>query len=144
MPARDRYHDQVKNALIKDGWTITDDPLHVKWGKKDMYVDLGAERLLAAEKGDRKIAVEVKSFLGHSEMADLEQAIGQYTVYDEVLLRAQPDRTLFLAVDEEVYDNLFVEPIGELLLESRRIRLIVFDPHTETIRLWKPQNPIAG
>ncbi len=144
MPARDRYHDQVKNALIKDGWTITDDPLHVKWGKKDMYVDLGAERLLAAEKGERKIAVEVKSFLGHSEMADLEQAIGQYTVYDEVLLRAQPDRILFLAVDEEVYENLFEEPIGELLLESRRIRLIVFDPHTETIRLWIPQNPIAG
>ena len=130
--------------MIKDGWTITGDPLHVKWGKKDMYVDLGAERLLAAEKGERKIAVEVKSFLGHSEMADLEQAIGQYTVYDEVLLRAQPDRTLFLAVDEEVYDNLFKEPIGELLLESRRIRLIVFDPHTETIRLWIPQSPIAG
>jgi hypothetical protein len=36
MPARDRYHDQVKNALTKDGWTITDDPLHVRWGKKDM------------------------------------------------------------------------------------------------------------
>ena len=84
MPARDRYHDQVKNALIKDGWTITDDPLHVKWGKKDMYVDLGAEQLLAAEKDQRKIAVEVKSFLGHSEMADLEQAIGQYTVYHDV------------------------------------------------------------
>jgi len=35
MPARDRYHDQVKSALIKDGWTITQDPLHVKWAKKD-------------------------------------------------------------------------------------------------------------
>src|SRR3954454_17887298 len=109
-----------------------------------MYVDLGAEQLLAAEKDHRKIAVEVKSFLGHSEMADLEQAIGQYTVYHEVLLRAEPDRVLFLAVDEEVYNNLFEEPIGELLLENRRIRLIVFDPHTETIRQWIPQNPIAS
>jgi hypothetical protein len=144
MPARDRYHDQVKNALTKDGWTITADPLHVRWGKKDMYVDLGAAQLLAAEKGERKIAVEVKSFLGHSEMADLEQAIGQYTVYHEVLLRTEPDRELFIAVDEEVYGNLFEEPIGELLLESRRIRLIVFDPHTETIRQWIPQNPIAS
>jgi hypothetical protein len=144
MPARDRYHDQVKNALIKDGWTITDDPLHVKWGKKDMYVDLGAERLLAAEKGERKIAVEVKSFLGPSEMADLEQAVGQYTVYHNVLSLAQPDRELFLALNEEVYKNLFEEPIGELLLANHCIRLIVFDPHTETIRLWKPQSPIAG
>jgi hypothetical protein len=92
MSARDRYHDQVKNALIKDGWTITDDPLHVKWGKKDMYVDLGAERLLAAEKGERKIAVEVKSFLGPSEMADLEQAVGQYTIYGYRRIRSPVDR----------------------------------------------------
>ena len=144
MPARDRYHDQVKNALIKDGWTITDDPLHVKWGKKDMYVDLGAERLLAAEKGHRKIAVEVKSFLGHSEMADLEQAIGQYTVYDDVFSGPNPTVTYSSPSTKRFTDNLFVEPIGELLLESQRIRLIVFDPHTETIRLWIPQNPIAG
>lgn len=95
MPARDRYHDQVKNALIKDGWTITDDPLHVRWGKKDMYVDLGAEQLLAAEKGERKIAIEVKSFLGPSEMADLEQAVGQYTIYHDVLSRAEPDESCF-------------------------------------------------
>ncbi len=26
MPAKDIYHNEVKNALIKDGWTITDDP----------------------------------------------------------------------------------------------------------------------
>jgi hypothetical protein len=58
--------------------------------------------------------------------------------------RAEPDRALFLAVNEEVYNNLFDEPIGELLLENQRIRLIVFDPHTETIRQWIPQNPIAG
>ncbi len=101
MPAHDRYHDQVKSALIKDGWTITQDPLHVKWAKKDLYVDLGAERILAAEKGSRKIAVEVKSFLGLSNMADLEQAIGQYIIYHEVLARVEPDRSLFLAVNEE-------------------------------------------
>lgn len=43
MPAKDIYHDAVKNALIKEGWIITDDPLHLKWGQKDMYVDLGAK-----------------------------------------------------------------------------------------------------
>jgi hypothetical protein len=51
MPAKDRYHQTVKNALIKDGWTITNDPLHLRWGNKDMYVDLRAERLFSAEKG---------------------------------------------------------------------------------------------
>jgi len=61
MPAKDIYHDSVKNALIKDGWTITHDPLMLRWGKKDMFIDLGAEFILAAEKSDRKIAVEIKS-----------------------------------------------------------------------------------
>ena len=88
--------------------------------------------------------MEIKSFLGHSEMADLEQAIGQYTVYHDVLSRAEPERALFLAVNEEVYNNLFEEPIGELLLENQRIRLIVFDPQIEVIRQWIPQNPTAA
>ena len=142
MPARDRCHDQFKNALIKDGWTITHDPLHVKWGTKDMYVELGAEFLIAAERDRCKIAVEVKSFLSDSEMHDLEQAVGQFTVYHEVLSRFEPDRELFVAVNEEVYTNLFEEPIGKLLVETQRIRLIVFDLHSETIRQWIPQNPI--
>jgi hypothetical protein len=144
MPARGRYHDQVKNALIKDGWVITHDPLHLKWGKKDMYVDLGAEFLIAAEKDKRKIAVEVKSFVSQSEMEDLEQAVGQFTIYFEVLSHVEPDRELYLAVSEEVYINVFDEPIGKLLADSRRIRLIVFDPQSETIKQWTPQNPTAS
>ena len=61
MPARDTYHDAVKNALIKDGWTITHDPLVVELGGDRLFIDLGAERVIGAEKGTRKIAVEVKT-----------------------------------------------------------------------------------
>ena len=136
MPAHDRYHTQVKTALAKDGWLITHDPLRLQWGAKDMYIDLGAEHLLGAEKDRRRIAVEVKSFGSLSEMEDLEQAIGQYTVYHDVLSQVEPERELFLAVHEEVYIDLFEEPIGRLLLSNRRVRLIVFDPQTETIRQW--------
>jgi hypothetical protein len=138
LPARDRLHDQVKNALIRDGWTITHDPLRLRWGAKDMFVDLGAERLLAAEKGQRKIAVEIKSFGGLSEMADLEQAIGQYVVYRDVLSRVEPDRELFLAISNDVFVSLFEEPIGSLLLENGRTQLVVFDPESEVIQRWIP------
>jgi hypothetical protein len=138
MPARDRYHDHVKSALIKEGWTITHDPLRLRWGLKDMYVDLGAAQLLAAEKDTRKIAVEVKSFVGLSEMDDLEKAIGQYVVYYDVMLKVEPERELYLAVNEETFVNLFEEPIGKLLLDNRRVRLLVFDPQTEVIRQWIP------
>jgi hypothetical protein len=144
MPARDRYHYHVKNALIKDGWTISHDPLSLKWGVRDMYVDLGAEQLLAAEKGMRKIAVEIKSFIGPSELDDLEKAVGQYILYHDVLAHVEPDRELYLAVNEEIFVDLFEEPIGQLLLTNRRIRLIVFDPLTEEIRQWTPEPPIAS
>jgi hypothetical protein len=46
MPAKDHYHETVKNALIKDGWTITHDPLILRLSKKKLYIDLGAEQLL--------------------------------------------------------------------------------------------------
>jgi hypothetical protein len=72
MSARDKYHDAVKNALIQDGWTITHDPYRIAIGRRRGYIDLGAEMPLAAEKQGRRIAVEVKSFLGASELDDLE------------------------------------------------------------------------
>ncbi len=84
MPVRDREHEQVKHALTKDGWIITHDPLRLTWGAKDMYVDLGVEQFLAAEKGLIKIAVKIKSFRGLSEMEDLEKALGQYILYHDV------------------------------------------------------------
>ena len=85
MPALDIYHDAMKNALVKDGWTISHDPFHLRWGKKDMYVDLGARQLLAAEREERKIAVEIKSFVGASEMEDLKNAVGQFVLYRAVM-----------------------------------------------------------
>ncbi|MFB2875992.1 XisH family protein [Floridanema aerugineum] len=138
MPARDIYHDVVKKALIKDDWIITHDPLSLKWGKKDMYVDLGAKQLLAAERAERKIAVEIKSFTGLSEMSDLEKAIGQYVIYHDVLSQVEPDRELYLAVSEEVASGLFEEPIGELLLRNNRVCLVVFNPDMEVIVKWIP------
>ncbi len=74
VPARDIYHDNFKNALIKDGWIITHDPYMLKWGLKDLYIDLGAQKLLAAEKQEQKIAVEIKSFVSPSEVEDLKNA----------------------------------------------------------------------
>jgi hypothetical protein len=144
MPARDRCHQRVRTALVKDGWTITHDPLALKWGGKDLYVDLGAEHLVAAEKGPCRIAVEIRGFLGPSEIDDLEKALGQYVLYHDVLLQVEPDRQLYLAVNEEVFVELFEEPIGRLLVENGRLRLIVFDEEKEEIRRWTPQPPTAN
>jgi hypothetical protein len=138
MPARDFYHDVVKAALIADGWTITDDPYLLEAGEKDLYVDLGAERLIAADKLGQKIAVEVKSFLGPSEVRDLELALGQFVLYHDLLEESEPDRRLFLAMPEEAYDHLFTVPIGLVLLKRNRLRLIVFEPDLGVILRWIP------
>jgi XisH protein len=143
MPARDQQHEHVRRALINDGWTITHDPLRLRWGLRDLYVDLGAERLLAAEKAQRKIAVEIKSFVGSSLIDDLEKAVGQFVLYYDVLERIEPERVLYLAVSEKVYLDIFEEPIGQLLLAKRRVRLMIFSSDTEAIQQWTPEPPTA-
>lgn len=136
MPARDKYHDAVRNALIKDGWTITHDPFHLEYGGDNMYVDLGAEKLVAAEKEGRKIAVEIKGFGGASEVAELEKAVGQFTLYRFVLEEREPDYVLFLAVPEDVLKDTFQQPLGRLMVAKVVTRLIGFDPVEETITQW--------
>lgn len=98
MPAKDLYHNTVRTALIKDGWTITHDPFKLKVGGRSIYVDLGAKKLFAAEKEGRKIAVEIKSFLEPSPVSELEKALGQYELYSLIMEDEDPERVLYLAV----------------------------------------------
>ena len=136
MPAKDIFHDNVKNALIKDGWKITNDPLKLQWGNKDLYIDLGAEKLIAAQKENQKIAVEIKSFVGNSQVADLQQALGQYTLYLDIIEETEPERILYLAIRQTTFEDIFSEPIGQILLNKKRLKLIVFDPAQEEIIQW--------
>ena len=108
MTRKDIYHSQVREALRKDNWQITDDPFRLRIGKKRLAIDLGAEQpLLGAEKGLRKIVVEVKSFVGRSDVKDLEQALGQYVLYQQVLITRQIERELYLAVPFRTYITIF-------------------------------------
>jgi hypothetical protein len=137
MPARNIYHDAVVNALVADGWTITDDPLRVSYGQRELYVDLGAERaLVAAEKAEQKIAVEIQSFLNRSQVRDLQEAVGQYQVYRVLLAELQPKRALYLAVPRPVYEGVFTERFGQLIVTSLQLRLLVFDAKKETVYRW--------
>lgn len=138
MPAKDRFHPHVVDALIRDGWTVTHDPLAIRVGVKDMFIDLGAERFLVAEKQGRKIAVEVKSFLGASEIHDLEVALGQFVLYSEALADTDPDRVLYIAVRLKTYEELFEEPLGSRLVSRGRLRLLVFDPDRREVLRWIP------
>lgn len=140
MSAKDLFHDQFVRALQKEGWIITDDPLSINVEGTDLLIDLGAERVLAAERDGERIAVEIKSFLRPSPVQDLKEALGQFVLYEEALKQtpANSDRMLHLAIRQTVYSSLFEEGIGKILLASHRLRLIVFTPDTEEIDLWIP------
>lgn len=87
MAVKDKIHDIVKNALIKDGWRITDDPLTIEYEDARVFIDLGAERVLAAERDNEKIAVEIKTFAGRSAIHAMEIALGQLLIkYNQVPL----------------------------------------------------------
>lgn len=85
MSARDRFHEVVKQALLKEQWVITNDPLKLKYGNVNFQVDLGAEKFLAAEKGNEKIAIEIKSFLNPSAISKYQVLLIIYDPINEVI-----------------------------------------------------------
>lgn len=74
--------------------------------------------MIAAERDSQKIAVEVKSFISPSPLNDLENAWGQFFLYARALRKQEPARRLYLAVSRNVFETLFMEEAGQLLLEA--------------------------
>jgi len=136
MARRDIYHNVVKKALVSEGWIITHDPYVIPFGKHKLFVDLGAERLIAAEKEGHRIAIEIKSFVGYSEVDDLENALGQYLLYRSLLQRSEPNRIIYLAVSEATYEGIFSDPIGQVALKDYGLHLLLFNPDEEANLQW--------
>jgi len=134
--AKDKFHDAVKNGLIKEGWIITNDPLFLQFGGVDLFVDLGAEKLIAAQKENQKIAVEIKSFLSYSVISDFHQAVGQVMNYRLILQQEEPDRVLYLAVPVDIYETFFKLEFTQLAIANYQFKLIVYDTEQGGIVQW--------
>ncbi len=137
--AKDLYHYVLKEALQQDGWDVTNDPLMVadKSVNMDYEIDLGAEKLLGAEKGNEKIAVEVKSFLRTSLVNEFHSVFGQFLIYKEALIRTEADRVLYLAIPLSASNRLQDYPFLQELITQFAIKIIVFDETTKRIIQWK-------
>jgi hypothetical protein len=138
MSAKDRFHDAVKNALQKDVWTITDEPLRIPIERlTNLYIDFGAEKLIIAQRENQKIAVEVKSFLGASTLSEFHMALGQCLNYRYALEDTEPDRKLYLAVPISIYEDFFSVPFIQSVLKRSKISLVVYDSAQEEIVQWQ-------
>ncbi|HLP89149.1 MAG TPA: XisH family protein [Nostocaceae cyanobacterium] len=136
MAAKDIFHNAVRIGLEKEGWVITDDPLEMEIGGVQMYIDLGADRILAAERGGEKIAVEIKSFVGTSNISQFHTAVGQCFNYQIALEIKEPERILYLAVPLGTYQSFFTLPFIQMVLQRSRLKIIVYDPINEVIVRW--------
>lgn len=138
MSRKDLFHDVVRKALEQEGWLITHDPYLVLFGEQKLQIDLAAEMPLAAEREGQKIAVEIKSFVGESAITDLYNAIGQYLLYRTLIRKKEPERTLFLAVPYDTYEEMFDPAHGRDMRRDLGIQLIVYDVENERISQWIP------
>ena len=137
MPAKDIFHEQVKRALEKEGWIVTHDPLPIAAGDVGMSIDLGAEKLIAAEKEGEKIAVEIKSFLGKSAIYEFHLAVGQFINYRLALKENESPRVLYLAVPLITYREFFSRQFIQTAVEYNQINLLIYNPDKEVIVQWK-------
>jgi XisH protein len=136
MTAKDKFHDAMRTALEKEQWIITADPLKFKYGGVKFRIDLSADRLLAAERKNEKIAVEVKSFLDASPLTDFHHALGQFQNYRSALRKTDPERRLYLAVPFDVYKTFFKFQFIQEAIEEHQLLLIVYDSDNEVIVQW--------
>jgi len=136
MSAKDIIHEAVKTALIKDGWTITNDPYTIEFQDEFLYADLGAERVIAAQREHQKIVVECKSFIKLSPIQDFKEALGQYMIYLPLLAQQAPNHRLYIAVDTNAYQSAFQRQIVQFLIQLHQIPLIIVDLEKPEISQW--------
>jgi XisH protein len=134
--AKDLYHNNVREALQKEGWLITHDPYSIEIEEVSYEIDLGAEPMIAAEKEGNKIAVEIKSFAGTSTVSEFHRAVGQFVDYGVAMRMQEPDRVLYLAVPQLTYDSFFQKNIIKATLAHINCKLIVYSPQNNSIVSW--------
>ena len=134
--ARDKIHQAFRSALEDEGWLVTNDPLYLRIGTIPIHIDLGAEKLIAAEKGKQKIAVEVKTFGNTSFITALYEAVGKYIVYRKALELLKPNVPLYLALPDDIYKKISKERILKAVVVDENIKLILYHTDLQKITSW--------
>ena len=134
--AKDYFYEIFKKILLEDEWEITHDPYQVRIGNIGYEIDFGAEKLIGAEKDNIKIAIELKSFTGPSNVNEFHKAVGQFNDYFVILEMLDPTRILYLAVPEKTWNTFFQEIVIQKSLQRIGAKIIVYNPFTEKIVKW--------
>jgi hypothetical protein len=134
--ARDAFHDLFREILTAYGWDITHDPYALSEWDPEWEIDFSAEKIIGAEKGNQKIAIELKSFLRPSFAYEFHQTLGQYINYYHALSEIEKDRILFLAVPSHIWETQFQRKGIQFSLEREQVKLIIYNIEAKTIDQW--------
>jgi hypothetical protein len=135
--AKDLYHQAIKNALVKDGWTITGDPYPLEYEDLELYPDLAVEKFISETQRQRKIIIEIKSFISLSLVKDFELSLGQYIIYRDLIRLLQDEyQEIYLAIKDEVYNTFFQRKSIQVLANLNQLALLVVNIEKEEIVQW--------
>ncbi len=115
---------------------MTHDPYFMRFEGVEFFIDLGAEKVIAAEKDDQKIAVEIKSFSSPSPIADFHTALGQFMNYRMALVHQEPERILYMAIPIDAYETFFCLPFGQTAVRFYQLKILVYSIEDEVITTW--------
>lgn len=96
---------------------------------------MGAE-IIGAEKGTEKIAIEIKSFSGASDVDEFEDALGQFLLYKLALLEKESARQIFLAMPSDFYKGLFDDAFFQQVLKVYQVHLLIYNIKLNAIEEW--------
>jgi hypothetical protein len=135
MPRKDQIHEAVKNALIKDGWTILADPYVIIYRRSQLYADLCVER--ERESGARRvIVVEIKSFRGASALHDFHAALGQYIAYRDLLAETDQPLQVYLAMSQEAHRAVFRLDAVQAIARREHLLMLIVDARQQEVVEW--------
>ena len=138
MPAHDVFHAAVKEGLIKEGWTITDDPLIIEFGgQRPVHRPGCGEGSSPPRRGSERIAVEVKSFLGPSLVTRFSHGPGAILELPACLGRqGSRSRPLPGGAGTDLFRVLYAPARHKTRSSVMRVHLIVYDPESEALVQW--------
>lgn len=126
---KNNFQNAVIKALEKKGWKITANPLNFS----EKIFDFEDENVVAAQKGEAKIAVEIQSFFSQSYLHDFHFATGQYYNYELGLEISDKERKLYMAIPTNIYNDFFQKDFIKEIVEVKKINLLVIDFLKESI-----------
>jgi hypothetical protein len=135
MPALDACHPHIIHALEKDGWRVSEKPLKLDTARRSIYIDIEAAR---GANGIRQqiLLGEVKCFPDRdSTTRDLYIAVGQSIIYRAVLDEMDIHTPLYLAIPQDVYQDIFDSTVRRAISDNK-IKVLVVNVEMETIVQW--------